>query len=168
MLFDSPVLRTGLSLPAGDGAFIQIESGHNSLHRAAIGQQRQYRNHQPPWLVYPVERGVCGLREGMRASFALVAAFFSTMDHDVAFALTTVGAAASVVAPFAVRVHADTPLVGVQRPNKDAPGPACSSTQHSSTVPWGATGCRHPFRKPLQIIVMSVIGVISLYLKGFH
>jgi hypothetical protein len=29
-------------------------------------------------------------------------------------------------------------------------------------------GCRHPFRKPLQIIVMSVIGVISLYLKGFH
>jgi hypothetical protein len=29
-------------------------------------------------------------------------------------------------------------------------------------------GCRHPFRKPLQIIVMIVIGVISLYLKGFH
>jgi hypothetical protein len=26
----------------------------------------------------------------------------------------------------------------------------------------------HPFREPLQIIVMSVIGVISLYLKGFH
>ena len=29
-------------------------------------------------------------------------------------------------------------------------------------------GCRHPYRKLLQIIVMSVIGVISLYLKGFH
>jgi hypothetical protein len=26
----------------------------------------------------------------------------------------------------------------------------------------------HPFRKPLQFIVMSVTGVISLYLKGFH
>src|SRR5215210_3310409 len=139
MLVDSPALRTGLSLPAGDGAFIQIESGHNSLHRAAIGQQCQYRNHQPPRLVYPVERSVSGLREGTRASFALVAAFFSAMNHDVAFARTTVGAAASVVAPFAVRVHADTPLVGVQRPNKDAAGPACSSTQHSSTVPWGAT-----------------------------
>jgi hypothetical protein len=29
-------------------------------------------------------------------------------------------------------------------------------------------GCRTPVRKPLQIIVMSVTGVISLYLKGFH
>src|SRR5215204_2332472 len=29
-------------------------------------------------------------------------------------------------------------------------------------------GCRHPFGEPLQIIVMSVIGVISLYLKGCH
>jgi hypothetical protein len=27
---------------------------------------------------------------------------------------------------------------------------------------------RIAFREPLQIIVMSVIGVISLYLKGFH
>jgi hypothetical protein len=78
------------------------------------------------------------LGEGTTASFTLVAAFFSAMDHDVPLARATVGAAASVVAPFAVRVHADTPLIGVQIPNKDAAGPACSSTQPSSTVPCGA------------------------------
>src|SRR5215218_7295555 len=35
-----------------------------------------------------------------------------------------------------MRIH---PLFGGQRPNKDAPGPAYSSTQPSSTLPWGAT-----------------------------
>src|ERR687889_1431313 len=35
-----------------------------------------------------------------------------------------------------MRIH---PLFGGQRPNKDAAGPAYSSTQPSSTLPWGAT-----------------------------
>jgi hypothetical protein len=61
------------------------------------------------------------------------------MDHYVSLARTTVGAAASVVTPLSVRVHADTLLFGGQRPNKGAAGPARSSTQPSSTIPWGAT-----------------------------
>jgi hypothetical protein len=36
-----------------------------------------------------------------------------------------------------------------------------TSSRHHCRVP-------HPFREPLQFIVMSVIGVISLYLKGCH
>jgi hypothetical protein len=35
-----------------------------------------------------------------------------------------------------MRIH---PLFGAQRPNKDGAGPARSSTQPSSTIPWGAT-----------------------------
>src|SRR5215210_3941271 len=36
-----------------------------------------------------------------------------------------------------MRIH---PLSGGQSPNNDGAGPACSSTQPSSTFPWGATG----------------------------
>src|SRR5215204_2168537 len=82
----------------------------------------------------------------LRAGFLLPAgdgALFVAMDHEVALSRTTVGAAAPVVTELLVRVHADThPLFGGQRPNKDAAGPAYSSTQPSSTLPWGATASR--------------------------
>ncbi len=76
----------------------------------------------------------------VRRQLALVAAFFLAVDHDVILAKTAVGTAAMIVTPLLARVHADThPLFGGQRPNKDGAGPARSSTQPSSTIPWGAT-----------------------------
>ena len=132
-------LQTGLPLPAGDSALIEIEGGDDGLHRAAVGKQRRDCEHHPLRLVHPIEGGVCSCREGATASLTLVSALFSAMDHYVSLARTTVGAAASVVTPLSVRVHADTLLFGGQRPNKGAAGPARSSTQTSSTVPWGAT-----------------------------
>jgi hypothetical protein len=90
--------------------------------------------------VHPVEDGVFGLGEGPPTTFAAITALLLAMDHEVALSRTSVGAAAPVVTELPVRVHADThPLFGGQRPNKDAVGPAYSSTQPSSTLPWGAT-----------------------------
>jgi hypothetical protein len=142
-------LQTGLPLPAGDGALIEIEGGDDGLHRAAVGKQRHDCEHQPLRLVHPIEGGVSSRREGATASLTLVSALFSAMDHYVSLARTTVGAAASVVTPLSVRVHADTLLFGGQRPNKGAAGPARSSTQPSSTVPWGATPNRETEKNPL-------------------
>src|SRR5215212_5099290 len=140
MLVDPPALRAGFLLPAGDGALIEVEGDDNSLHRTAVGKQRHDCEHQPPRLVHPVEGGVFGLGEGPPTAFAAITALFVAMDHEVALSRTTVGAAAPVVTELLVRVHADThPLFGGQRPNKDAAGPAYSSTQPSSTLPWGAT-----------------------------
>src|SRR5215203_524023 len=140
MLVDPPALRAGFLLPAGDGALIEVEGDDNSLHRTAVGKQRHDCEHQPPRLVHPVEGGVFGLGEGPPTAFAAITALFVAMDHEVALSRTTVGAAATVVTELLVRVHADThPLFGGQRPNKDAAGPAYSSTQPSSTLPWGAT-----------------------------
>src|SRR5215216_7365763 len=141
MLVDPPALRAGFSLPAGDGALIHIEGDDNSLHRTAVGKQRHDCEHQPPRFVHPVEGGVLGLGEGPPTTFAAITALLLAMDHEVALSRTAVGAAAPVVTELPVRVHADThPLFGGQRPNKDAEGPAYSSTQPSSTLPWGATG----------------------------
>jgi hypothetical protein len=97
--------------------------------------------HQPLRLMHPIEGGVSPRREGATASFALVAALFSAMDHYVSLARTTVGATASVVTPLSVRVHEDTLLFGGQRPNKDGAGPARtrSPTLLPSTLQWGAT-----------------------------
>src|SRR5215203_2923666 len=146
MLVDPPALRAGFLLPAGDGALIEVEGDDNSLHRTAVGKQRHDCEHQPPRLVHPVEGGVFGLGEGRPTAFAAITALFVAMDHEVALSRTTVGAAAPVVTELLVRVHADThPLFGGQRPNKDAAGPAYSSTQPSSTLPWGATGNGKPF-----------------------
>src|SRR5215210_6677379 len=108
-----------------------------------MGQQRYHCNYQPLWFVHPVEGSVSGFGEGSPAELALVAAFFLAVDHDVILAKTAVGTAAMIVTPLLARVHADThPLFGGQRPNKDGAGPARSSTQPSSTIPWGATGWR--------------------------
>src|SRR5215203_4971410 len=140
MLVDPPALRAGFLLPAGDGALIEVEGDDNSLHRTAVGKQRHDCEHQPPRLVHPVEGGVFGLGEGPTTAFAAITALFVAMDHEVALSRTTVGAAAPVVTELLVRVHADThPFFGGQRPKKDAAGPAYSSTQPSSTLPWGAT-----------------------------
>src|SRR5829696_10058546 len=140
MLVDPPALRAGFSLPAGDGALIHIEGDDNSLHRTAVGKQRHDCEHQPPRFVHPVEGGVFGLGEGPPTAFAAITALLVAMDHEVALSRTAVGAAAPVVTESPMRVHADThPLFGGQRPNKDAAGPAYSSTQPSSTLPWGAT-----------------------------
>src|SRR5215208_636025 len=140
MLVDPPALRAGFLLPAGDGALIEVEGDDNSLHRTAVGKQRHNCEHQPPRLVHPVEGGVFGLGEGPPTAFAAITALFVAMDHEVALSRTTVGAAAPVVTELLVRVHADThPFFGGQRPKKDAAGPAYSSTQPSSTLPWGAT-----------------------------
>src|SRR5215208_6702819 len=140
MLVDPPALRAGFLLPAGDGALIEVEGDDNSLHRTAVGKQRHDCEHQPPRLVHPVEGGVFGLGEGPPTAFAAITALFVAMDHEVALSRTTVGAAAPVVTELLVRVHADThPFFGGQRPKKDAAGPAYSSTQPSSTLPWGAT-----------------------------
>src|SRR5215203_505937 len=110
MLVDPPALRAGFSLPASDGALIEVEGD------------------------------VFGLGEGPPTAFAAITALLVAMDHEVAFSRTTVGAAAPVVTELLVRVHADThPLFGGQRPNKDAAGPAYGSTQPSSTLPWGGT-----------------------------
>src|SRR5215217_4007457 len=139
MLVDPPALRAGFLLPAGDGALIEVEGDDNSLHRTAVGKQRHDCEHQPPRLVHPVEGGVFGLGEGPPTAFAAITALFVAMDHEVALSRTAVGAAAPVVTELLVRVHADThPLFGGQRPNKDAAGPAYSSTQPSSTLPWGS------------------------------
>src|SRR5215216_7181495 len=147
MLVDPPALRAGFSLPAGDGALIHIEGDDNSLHRTAVGKQRHDCEHQPPRFVHPVEGGVLGLGEGPPTTFAAITALLLAMDHEVALSRTAVGAAAPVVTELPVRVHADThPLFGGQRPNKDAEGPAYSSTQPSSTLPWGATGNKNPLR----------------------
>src|SRR5215204_6352569 len=150
MLVDPPALRAGFLLPAGDGALIEVEGDDNSLHRTAVGKQRHDCEHQPPRLVHPVEGGVFGLGEGPPTAFAAITALFVAMDHEVALSRTTVGAAAPVVTELLVRVHADThPLFGGQRPNKDAAGPAYSSTQPSSTLPWGATlGNLDRFKSP--------------------
>src|SRR5215213_2063705 len=140
MLVDPPALRAGFLLPAGDGALIEVEGDDNSLHRTAVGKQRHNCEHQPPRLVHPVEGGVFGLGERPPTTKTAITALFVAMDHEVALSRTTVGAAAPVVTELLVRVHADThPLFGGQRPNKDAAGPAYSSTQPSSTLPWGAT-----------------------------
>src|SRR5215203_7307645 len=78
--------------------------------------------------------------EGALTAFAAITALFVAMDHEVALSRTTVGAAAPVVTELLVRVHADThPFFEGQRPKKDVAGPAYSSTQPSSTLPWGAT-----------------------------
>src|ERR671910_502778 len=107
---NSPALRSRLSLPAGDATFVQIEGDDDSLERAAVGQQRQNRNHQPLRLVRPIQSGVFSLGEGPSAAFALVATLLLTgVDHDVPLTGEAVGAAAGVVAPFVVRVHADSP-----------------------------------------------------------
>src|SRR5215210_8530440 len=111
MLVDPPALRAGLPLPAGYGALIQLEGGHDSLHRAAVGQQRHHREHQPPRLVRPIEGGAFRLGEGLPAAFAPVATLLLAVDDDVPLANATVGAAVSVVAPCSSRVHAATPLV---------------------------------------------------------
>src|SRR5215218_4463435 len=149
MLVDPPALRAGFLLPAGDGALIEVEGDDNSLHRTAVGKQRHDCEHQPPRLVHPVEGGVFGLGEGPPTAFAAITALFVAMDHEVALSRTTVGAAAPVVTELLVRVHADThPLFGGQRPKKDAAGPAYSSTQPSSTLPWGATRGVHGLANP--------------------
>src|SRR5215216_1341240 len=151
MLVDPPALRAGFLLPAGDGALIEVEGDDNSLHRTAVGKQRHDCEHQPPRLVHPVEGGVFGLGEGPPTAFAAITALFVAMDHEVALSRTTVGAAAPVVTELLVRVHADThPLFGGQRPNKDAAGPAFSSTQPSSTLPWGATRLIALLRNPVD------------------
>src|SRR5215210_470624 len=109
MLVHPPALGAGFSLPASDGAFVEIEGCDNSLQWATVGKQRHDYNHQPLRLVPPVEGGVGGLGEGAPTALALVAALLLGVDHDVSFAGTAVGAAASVVAPSLVRVHADSP-----------------------------------------------------------
>lgn len=89
------------------------------------------------------------------------------MDHEVALSRTAVGAAAPVVTKLPVRVHADThPLFGGQRPNKDAAGPAYSSTQPSSTLPWGATLVSKSGFIPRIIGVLLMIGCFG-YLVDF-
>src|SRR5215204_1713976 len=164
MLVDPPALRAGFLLPAGDGALIEVEGDDNSLHRTAVGKQRHDCEHQPPRLVHPVEGGVFGLGEGPPTAFAAITALFVAMDHEVALSRTTVGAAAPVVTELLVRVHADThPLFGGQRPNKDAAGPAYSSTQPSSTLPWGATlkapaGSKVPLALLRSLLLQSVHG----------
>src|SRR5215218_1116941 len=151
MLVDPPALSAGFSLPAGDGALIHIEGDDNSLHRTAVGKQRHDCEHQPPRFVHPVEGGVLGLGEGPPTTFAAITALLLAMDHEVALSRTAVGAAAPVVTEVPVRVHAHThPLFGGQRPNKDAEGPAYSSTQPSSTLPWGATTALTGFAKAVQ------------------
>jgi hypothetical protein len=106
---DPPALRARLPLPAGNGALIYSEGSNDRLQWAAVGQQGHDREHQPLRLVHAVEGGVGGLGEGATAPFTLVAALFLTMDHDVALSRTAVGAAASIVAPSFVRVHANSP-----------------------------------------------------------
>ena len=40
-------LRSGFSLPTGEGALIELEGCNNGLHQAAVGKQSHHRNHQP-------------------------------------------------------------------------------------------------------------------------
>ena len=135
-----PALQAGFLLPAGDGALIEIEGGADGLHQTAVSKQRHHREYQPLGLVYWVEGGILALGKGPPATLAAITALLLSMDDDVNLCRTAVGAAASVVTELPLRVHADThPLSGGQRPNKDAAGPAYSSTPPSSTLPWGAT-----------------------------
>ena len=59
-----------------------------------------------------------------------------------------------------MRIH---PLFGGQRPNKDGAGPAYSSTQPSSTLPWGATTDTNEGKKFIdeKTITTSVDGLRS-------
>jgi hypothetical protein len=131
-----PALQAGFLLPAGEGALIEVEGGHDGLPRTAVSKQRNHRGYQPLRLVYSVEGSTSALGEGPPATLAAITALLLAVDHDVTLSREAVGAAASVVTELPVRVHADThPLSGGQRPNKDAAGPAYSSTQPSSTLP---------------------------------
>src|SRR5687767_5292509 len=55
MLMYPPALQAGFLLPAGDGALIEVEGGHDGLHRTAVSKQRNHREYQPLRLVYSVE-----------------------------------------------------------------------------------------------------------------
>ena len=126
-----------VSTPASESALgavelatevVHREGGHDRLQWAAIGQEGHHRQNQLLWLVHPVESGALGGREGPATALAAVALLFLAVDHDVAFAGAAVGTAMLVMTELLVRVHADAPLSGDQRPNKGAAVPACNST----------------------------------------
>jgi hypothetical protein len=77
----------------------------------AVGQQGNHRDYQPPWFVHPLKGSVFCLSEGAPTALATITALFLTVDDDVAFAETTVGARSAVVTPLLVGVHANIPLV---------------------------------------------------------
>ncbi len=123
-----PALPPTLALPATDGTLVQREGRDDGLWRAAAVCQQGYDGHdQLMWLVRPIERRALGGGEGLAASFASIAALFSTVDHDVSFSRSSVGPATLVVAESSLRVHARVLLLTLNT-NKSAAGPACSST----------------------------------------
>jgi hypothetical protein len=69
-----PALQAGFLLPAGDGALIEVEGGHDGLHRTAVSKQRHHREYQPLRLVYSVEGSTLGLGEGPTATLAAITA----------------------------------------------------------------------------------------------
>ena len=127
MFVEAPALVPAFALPAGDGALVQREGRDDGLRWAAVCQQGYDGHDQLMWLVHPVESCALGGREGSAASFAAVAALFSAMDHDMSLGGSSVGPATLVVAESSLRVHMRILLLTLDT-NKDAAGPACSST----------------------------------------
>jgi hypothetical protein len=83
MLMYPPALQAGFLLPAGDGALIEVEGGHDGLHRTAVSKQRNHREYQPLRLVYSVEGSTSALGEGPPATLAAITALLLAVDHDV-------------------------------------------------------------------------------------
>jgi hypothetical protein len=103
-VYPPPALHPGLSLPARHRSLIETEGRNDRLKRAAVSQKSGDYEHQLFWLVQAVECGAGRLAKGAPATFALVAALFLAVDHDVPFALASVSATVFVVTELLVRV----------------------------------------------------------------
>jgi hypothetical protein len=59
-----------------NGAFIQAKGKENRLHRASGGKQSEHQGHHPRRVFESIQRRPDGLREGLFARMAFVAALF--------------------------------------------------------------------------------------------
>jgi hypothetical protein len=101
---------------------------------AVIGEPRGFSRsarsiaaRQPCSLPTSKSDALVGGGEGSAASFAAIPVLFSATDHDMSFALSSVGPATLVMAESSLRVHTRVLLLTLDT-NKGAAGPACSST----------------------------------------
>src|SRR5438270_6912322 len=70
--------------PGGDGAFIQVKSLDDGLHRTAKGQQGHDNDNQLGRLAQPFEHGSSPSAKGLFAVLTAIALPLAIMDRDVA------------------------------------------------------------------------------------
>ena len=81
-------MRSGLLLPAGEGAFIEAEGAHDGLKRATIGEQSQHQPHAVLLGLQPIQDRALAGGKGLAAGLAFETALEAVLDSDVGRSLS--------------------------------------------------------------------------------